>query len=134
MVQMLLAAGCDPNIRNSFQKTLLEEFIINAHTNSSMEAFKLLFRVTAGAHEKVRAFLCEDPDRSIVKEGDKVMIKCREDVIGRKKGKWYRGEITRDCGDGSYDVAYDNTAAEVRVPHYCISLYLWKLNRGEITH
>ena len=100
----------------------------------------LLFSATAGAREKVQAFL-RDGDTSSVKEGDKVLVKCRNgletndfdllnrisdlDGVDMIKGKWYRGVITRDHRDGSYDVAYDNFLTEERVPHHCISLFLW---------
>ena len=141
VVQMLLDARCDPNIINSFQKTPLEEFVINAHSSSSQAALRLLFTATAGAREKVQAFLRDDGDTSSVKVGDKVLVKCRNGretddkyVINRRsdkdgvdmiKGKWYRGVITSDDGDGNYDVTYDNSITEERVPHHCISLYLW---------
>ena len=141
IVSMLLDARCDPNIHNSFQKTPLEEFIINVHAHSSHAALKLLFSATAGAREKVQAFLRDDGDTSSVKAGDKVLVKCRNgletndfDLLNRSsdvdgvdmiKGKWYRGVITRDHRDGSYDVAYDNFLTEERVPHHCISLFLW---------
>jgi ankyrin repeat protein len=64
VVQMLLDARCDPNIINSFQKTPLEEFVINAHSSSSQAALRLLFTATAGAREKVQAFLRDDGDTS----------------------------------------------------------------------
>ena len=47
------------------------------------------------------------------------------DGVDMIKGKWYRGVTTRDHRDGSYDVAYDNYLTEERVPHHCISLFLW---------
>jgi hypothetical protein len=141
IVSMLLDARCDPNIINSFQKTPLEEFVINAHSSSSQAALRLLFTATAGAREKVQAFLRDDGDKSSVKVGDKVMVKCRngretdddderdrssdDDGVDMIKGKWYRGLITSDDGDGNYDVTYDNSITEERVPHHCISLYLW---------
>jgi hypothetical protein len=149
IVSMLLDARCDPNILNSFQKTALEEFVINAHAHSSHAALRLLFTATAGARDLVNAFLSDDGDKGSVKVGDKVMVKCRigreaendeerdrrsdDDGVDMIKGKWYRGVIRSDDGDGSYDVAYDgsydvaydNSITEVRVPHNCITLYLW---------
>ena len=42
-------------------------------------------------------------------EGDKV------EANFRGRGKWYPGRISRDRGDGTYDVAYDDGESEMRV-------------------
>jgi hypothetical protein len=34
----------------------------------------------------------------------------------RGRGKWYKGKITRDRGDGTFDIAYDDGESEQRVP------------------
>jgi len=97
---------------------------------------RLLFSATAGAREKVQAFLRDDGDTSSVKVGDKVMVRCRNGREAKSyeednrssdmiKGWWYQSVITSDDGDGNYDVTYDNSITEERVPHHCISLYLW---------
>ena len=59
-----------------------------------------------------------DRDRSPVsrriEEGAKV------EANYRGKGNWYPGKITRDRGDGTFDVAYDDGEAETRVDELLI--------------
>jgi len=56
VVTVLLDAKCDPNITNVFGKTALEEFVINACVDSSVEAFELLFENTVNSHMKIQCF------------------------------------------------------------------------------
>ena len=40
----------------------------------------------------------------------------------RGKGKWYTGKVTRDRGDGTFDVAYDDGESETRVEEMMLRL------------
>jgi hypothetical protein len=80
IVELLLAAGCDANIKNVFDKTPLEEWIINANQHSSPAACALLFQATSGAHDLDRGFFA-DPNR-ILRTGDKVMAAYKNERIG----------------------------------------------------
>ena len=95
---------------------------------------RLLFTATAGAREKVQAFLRDDGGRQAASRwetrywssaGGKAWYgdsRSDKDGVDMIKDDWYRGVITSGDGDGSYNITYDNSE---RVPHHCISLYLW---------
>ena len=40
----------------------------------------------------------------------------------RGRGKWYPGKVTRDRGDGTFDVAYDDGESETRVEESLLRL------------
>ena len=40
----------------------------------------------------------------------------------RGRGKWYPGKVTRDRGDGTFDVSYDDGESEIRVKESMIRL------------
>jgi hypothetical protein len=51
--------------------------------------------------------------KSKLSEGSKV------EANYRGRGKWYAGKISKDRGDGTFDVAYDDGESETRVaPDY----------------
>ena len=55
-----------------------------------------------------------DAGSSRLSKGDKVKANYRE------RGKFYPGKITRDNGDDTYDIAYDDGERETRVPNILI--------------
>jgi hypothetical protein len=124
IVELLLANGCDANIKNAFDKTPLEEWIINANQHSSPAACALLFQATAGAHDLVRGFFA-DPAR-ILRTGDKVLAAYKNERIGDML-KWFSATIVADRGDGTYDISYDDGKADTCVDQKFISLYYFKL-------
>jgi hypothetical protein len=40
----------------------------------------------------------------------------------RGRGKWYKGKVTRDRGDNTFDISYDNGESEMRVAEDMIRL------------
>ena len=40
----------------------------------------------------------------------------------RGRGKWYKGKITRDRGDGTYEISYDDGESETRLKKDVIGL------------
>ncbi len=40
----------------------------------------------------------------------------------RGRGKWFSGKISRDRGDGTYDISYDDGESEMRVDTNMIRL------------
>jgi ankyrin repeat protein len=73
-----------------------------------------LFVACEGGHVDAARLLLErgavlDHDSSALCEGDTVEVRYR----GRKR--YYPGKISRDCGEGKYDIAYDDGERETRV-------------------
>eukprot|EP01035_Chromulina_nebulosa_P020591 gene20591-26699_t len=59
----------------------------------------------------------EIPENKVKQNKTEYAIKADDKVEGnyRGRGKWYPGKITRDRGDGTYDISYDDGESEMRV-------------------
>ena len=57
-----------------------------------------------------------DSKKARIEEGSKV------EANYRGKGKWYPGKITRDRGDKTFDISYDDGESETRVAEDMIRL------------
>jgi hypothetical protein len=58
-----------------------------------------------------------DRDSGRIEEGSKV------EGNYRGKGKWYAGTVTRDRGDHTFDISYDDGESETRVDVDCVRLF-----------
>jgi Ca2+-binding EF-hand superfamily protein len=82
--------------------------------------YKLIRRSTAGASREegtARRLNESEAGKPKLSDGDKV------EGNYRGRGKWYPGKISRDRGDGTYDVDYDDGEKETRVDKDLIRVF-----------
>ena len=66
--------------------------------------------------------LDDEPDRYSAKSNAPIQDGSKVEANYRGRGKWYPGKVTRDRGDGTFDISYDDGESEIRVKEDMIRL------------
>ena len=128
VARLLLAHGAEVDRTDKYRVTPLHAACYNGHVDVARllldkgaevdqakgDAATPLFVACEHGHVDAARLLLErgavcEHDSSALCEGDAVEVRYR----GREK--YYPGKIRRDCGEGKYDIAYDDGERETRV-------------------
>jgi ankyrin repeat protein/ubiquitin len=127
LIRLLLEHGADRSIRNRFGGTALDyaRFYKRSECISTLENYILLDdnllllggRAANSTKTKSRGV-------SVVECAKQYATGSKVESNYRDSGKWFPGNISRDCGNSSYDIAYDDGDSEKHVSFHRIRYHI----------